>query len=211
MTIELACKEAVFHFNKKSIDDATVPAWCVKAKGQTYYVNHVESSLPWSTKETPGNEHTKGSIKFRECYLTIDDDNTATFAPLTAEIKDRLENPPKSVRVVTTEGKKLRVTLTHNEIPHGLIRNLGSACGRFVYSITDIRSEVDLLMLKMSINDIRILQPNETYYKIYDKSVAASDKLDAYVDIDDDDEDYEDEDYEDEEIDTDSYEDLYQN
>lgn len=204
--IELACKEAVFHFNKGHLTDPSIPMWVVKAKGKTYYVEHVESSLPWSTKETPGNEHTKGSIKFRECYLTIDDDNTAVFAPLTPEIKDRLENPPKSVRVVTTEGKKLRVALTHNEIPHGLIRDLGSACGRFVYSITDIRSEVDLLMLKMSINDIRILLPNEAYYKIYDKSVAASDKLDAYVDIDDDDDDYEDE-----EIDTDAYEDLYQN
>jgi len=42
------------------------------------------SNPAWSTKETPGSEHTKGSIKFRECYLTIDDD-TATFAPLTPD------------------------------------------------------------------------------------------------------------------------------
>jgi len=104
--------------------------------------------------------------------------------------------------VVTTEGKKLRVALTHNEIPHGFIRDLGSACGRYVF--TDIRSEVDLL--KMSINDIRILQPNEAYYKIYTTSVDNSQKMDAYVDIDD-----EGDDYEDEEIDTANYEGLYEN
>jgi hypothetical protein len=39
--------------------------WVLKAKGNTYYVKHVESIVGWSTKETPDNPHTKGSIKFK--------------------------------------------------------------------------------------------------------------------------------------------------
>jgi len=45
--------------------------WVLKTKGKTYYVNHVEADCKWSTKETPDNDHTKGSIKFKDCYLTI--------------------------------------------------------------------------------------------------------------------------------------------
>lgn len=78
------CRELVFHFNKASITDPTVPSWVVKAKGQTYYVKHVTSNAPWSTKETPDNTHTKGAIKFKNVDLIIDDDNCA-------EINDALE------------------------------------------------------------------------------------------------------------------------
>lgn len=55
----------VFHFNKASLADPTIPMWVVKSKGQTHYVSHLESSIGFSTKETPDNEHTKGSIQFR--------------------------------------------------------------------------------------------------------------------------------------------------
>jgi hypothetical protein len=41
--------------------------WVIKAKGETYYVDHVdmESGVGFSTKETPDNPSTKGSIKFK--------------------------------------------------------------------------------------------------------------------------------------------------
>lgn len=41
--------------------------WVVKCKGETYYVNHVDVSpgIGFSTKETPDNPHTKGSIKLK--------------------------------------------------------------------------------------------------------------------------------------------------
>lgn len=71
----------VFHFNKASIQDPTVPPWVVKAKGQSYYVHHVTANAPWSTKETPENSHTKGSIKFKNVSLTIDDENCAEIVP----------------------------------------------------------------------------------------------------------------------------------
>jgi hypothetical protein len=53
--------------------------WVIKAKGQTYYVNHVDANCPWSTKETPDNPATKGSLKFKNCSLSIDENNIATI------------------------------------------------------------------------------------------------------------------------------------
>lgn len=57
----------IFHFNKMHLTDQTIPMWTIKHKGETYYVNHIEVSqgVGFSTKETPENPHTKGSLKFR--------------------------------------------------------------------------------------------------------------------------------------------------
>jgi hypothetical protein len=46
--------------------------WVIKTKGQTYYVEHVDfENVSFSTKETPDNPHTKGSLKFK-AHLTIE-------------------------------------------------------------------------------------------------------------------------------------------
>lgn len=54
----------VFHYNKKHNEDQTIPPYVLKVKGETFYVNHIDSRVGFSTKETPDNPHTKGSIKF---------------------------------------------------------------------------------------------------------------------------------------------------
>lgn len=46
--------------------------WVIKTGGETYYVNHVTSNAPWNTKETPDNDHTKGSLKFKNVLLRIE-------------------------------------------------------------------------------------------------------------------------------------------
>ena len=56
--------------------------WIVKAKGQSYYVNHVDCKVGWSTKETPDNSSTKGAIKIKKCNLVIDESNTAIISPI---------------------------------------------------------------------------------------------------------------------------------
>ena len=58
-------EEIIFHFNKAFLTDPSIPMWVIKTKGQTYYVNHIDSEIGFSTKETPDNPHTKGSIKFK--------------------------------------------------------------------------------------------------------------------------------------------------
>lgn len=64
----------VFHYNKAHNQDPTIPTWIVKHKGQTYYVNHVNSKVGFSTKETPDSLHTKGSIMFRGALSIIEKD-----------------------------------------------------------------------------------------------------------------------------------------
>lgn len=60
----------IFHFNKKHNEDPSIPTWVVKHKGETYYVNHLISNVGFTTKETPDNDHTKGSLMIRG-LLTI--------------------------------------------------------------------------------------------------------------------------------------------
>lgn len=40
--------------------------WVIKTKGQTHYVDHVDfENVSFSTKETPDNPSTKGSLKLK--------------------------------------------------------------------------------------------------------------------------------------------------
>lgn len=76
------CKTIVFHFNKGSLTDPTIPCWTLKFDGKTEYVHHVDANASWSTKETPDNESTKGSLKFKNCTLSIDSDLIATITKM---------------------------------------------------------------------------------------------------------------------------------
>ena len=96
----------MFHFNKKHLQDSSVPMWILKTGGKSYYVEHVDCQSPWSTKETPDNSHTKGSIKVKDCLLTIDENNQAQIRPLTIDDKFRLHNKQKGItRVIVKEGR----------------------------------------------------------------------------------------------------------
>lgn len=75
--ITLNCRELVFHFNKKHIEDSSIPPWVIKANGTSYYVNHVDCKKGWSTKEIPDNPSTKGALKIKRCTLKIDEDGNA--------------------------------------------------------------------------------------------------------------------------------------
>lgn len=73
--------EIIMHFNKMHLQDVSIPMWVVKVKGETHYVNHVdiESGIGFSTKETPDNPHTKGSLKFKG-KITITNINNEIIA-----------------------------------------------------------------------------------------------------------------------------------
>lgn len=79
--MDIETKEAIFHFNKAHLQDPSIPMWIIKTKGETHYINHVTANCPWSTKETPDNPATKGSIKFKNCRITIDENLEATITP----------------------------------------------------------------------------------------------------------------------------------
>jgi len=58
-------ERVVFHYNKAHNTDHNIPCWIIKHKGKTHYVDHLDSKVGFSTKETPDNPHTKGSLQFK--------------------------------------------------------------------------------------------------------------------------------------------------
>jgi hypothetical protein len=64
------------------LQDSTIPMWTLKHKGQTYYIHHMESLIGFSTKETPDNERTKGSLKFKgklKIFTTNNETNVLVY------------------------------------------------------------------------------------------------------------------------------------
>jgi hypothetical protein len=178
----------VFHFNKKHLEDPTIPMWVIKTKGESYYVEHVSCDLPWTTKETPGNSHTKGSLKVKRCHLVIDDSNHAHIKELTPEVEARLSNPQVVIRIITMYGAALKAAcegLTHN-----LIKRIGGGCSTLFF-ITEFNSAEEYVMMQLKLGhapDLRELKPNESYYKLYGEQIHhTNDCLN-----DDDDDDYSD-------------------
>lgn len=164
----------VFHFNKGHLTDPSIPMWVLKTKGESYYVNHVECSIPWSTKETPDNPSTKGSIRVKNCHLTIDEDNNATLSPLTQEVRDRLNGKKEPIRLITSKGNQLREALKNHNIKHGMITVFGGGCSTSWY-VVSIFNEKDLMFLSLTVDGIRKLMPNEDYYKLYSDKTAGYD------------------------------------
>ena len=167
--IEYACRDVVFHFNKRHLEDSTIPMWVLKTHGETFYVDHVDAEMPWSTKETPDNSHTKGSLKFKEALLQIDESNSARLTPLTVFDKIRLRNQKLGItRILFNWGGPMHKALTGNEFKHSTFKNVEGGCGTsFVVCDLLKKDEVTFAALKYP-NGFRILSPNEPYYKFYD-------------------------------------------
>lgn len=167
--IEYACKDLVFHFNKKHLEDPNVPMWVIKAHGVTFYVDHVSAEIPWSTKETPNNNHTKGSIKFKQCKLTIDSDNCATVSKL-GLFDHNLPHPKNNARIIARDGSQFHEALTRGEFNHSKIKTIEGACStEFIVCDLLDKNEVLLAGLKYA-GQFRIMTPNEHYYQEYDKT-----------------------------------------
>lgn len=81
ITIENA-RNIVFHFNKKSLEFTFLPAWVIKAKGETYYLKHITCNAPWTTKESPDHPSTKGAIQIRRGTIHIDSNGEAVIESL---------------------------------------------------------------------------------------------------------------------------------
>ena len=159
----------MFHFNKKHLEDETIPMWVLKTHGVTFYVNHVTAEIPWSTKETPKNPSTKGSLKFKKCKLSIDNDNNATLSKL--GILDRGLPTPKRIytRILSNHEGIFHKALDAGEFRHSKIKQVYGGCGS-TFIICDLLNdaEVSFAVLKYG-QHFRILNVNEGYYKDYEK------------------------------------------
>ena len=168
--IEYACKDIVFHFNKKHLEDQTIPMWVLKFHGETLYVNHVDCTVPWSTKETPDNSHTKGSIKVKDVLLQVDEENCATIKTLTLIDKYRLRNQKLGItRVMFSVGGTFHNALKNKEYKHSPFKFIRGACASS-FVICDLldKKQVMLATLKYT-KDFRVVKPNESYFQEYDE------------------------------------------
>jgi hypothetical protein len=193
--MELACRDIVFHFNKKHLEDSTVPMWCVKTRGKTYYVEHVTANVPWTTKETSDNPSTKGSIKFKRVLLTIKD-NCAEIKPLTYVDIARISKS-KLVRIIFQTKNAVLSFLKNQEIEHSQCRCFRGGCGSKWYVVE--LAEDDLTMLSIAYaKSFRILMENEFYYEKFNQGEIVTIDEDyehtlekiSPIDLDDMDDDY---------------------
>ena len=162
--IELACKDIVFHFNKKHLEDDTVPMWIIMAKGKTYYVDHVTSNLSWTTKETPLNVRTKGAIKFKNALLRLDDGN-AEITELTEEDRERL-SALLPTRIHFRYKNEFLWLLQHNGIKHGPCISFAGGCGRNSYVIEIAKDDLTMLAMAYA-NQFEILTEDSPFYQWY--------------------------------------------
>jgi len=72
------CRNIDFHFNKGSLEYPFLPMWTLKTKGKTFYINHIEANIPWSTRELPEGS-TRGMIRLKNGEITIDAEGNATI------------------------------------------------------------------------------------------------------------------------------------
>jgi len=154
--------------------------WVLKTHGETFYVNHVDCTVPWSTKETPDNSRTKGSIKVKDCLLTFDQDNCATISPLSLIDKIRLRNQKLGItRIIFGWGSKMHTALTANEFKHSPFKNVEGSCGTS-WIICDLLKKEEATIAGLKYQGWRILKPNEAYYQAYDKkgTIWEDDSLD---------------------------------
>jgi hypothetical protein len=186
MTVEIACKDAVFHFNKHHLVDPATPMWVIKTGGKTYYVNHVDCKMGWSTKETPNNSHTKGAIKLTRALLTINDDNEAELRPLTSDDIARVKSRKGTYARILVHNQKgeIKEFLERNLMLHGKIQKISGGCGTS-FDLIGIKKKEDLVMLALAFHGCyRVLQPNELYYKAYDNPDILSTMSDDDDEID---------------------------
>ena len=160
----------MFHFNKKHLEDETIPMWVIKTHGESFYVNHVTSELPWSTKETPDNTRTKGSIKFKECLLEIDTENNATIKSLSIFDKVRLRNQRLGITRIrfSSHAFEKHISDPANKIKYSPFKRIHGACST-AFTICDLLDRKQLPFLQIQFpGEFRILMPNEHHYQAYD-------------------------------------------
>lgn len=72
------CPTIDFHFNKGSLEFPQLPAWTLKAKGQSYYVRSVKCEAMFETVEKDSGS-TRGLLRIRRANLYIDGTGAASL------------------------------------------------------------------------------------------------------------------------------------
>jgi len=162
--------------------------WVLKTHGETFYVKHVDCKLPWSTKETPDNASTKGSIKLKQCLLTINDNNEAEISHLSVLDKVRLRNQRLGKTRIIWTGDRLDNILKNDNIKHSPLKKVQGVCSTS-FTVCDILEPEMITIMGLKYTGMfRVLKPNEPEYIAYDDSKLWNKLVPSY-DGEDDEED----------------------
>lgn len=74
--LEVDARTVDVFYNRGHNEFEFLPRWVVRANGASYYVDHIDSTIPWSTRELDSGS-TKGMLRFRKTHLTISRDGIA--------------------------------------------------------------------------------------------------------------------------------------
>ena len=66
------------HYNKIHNTFSWMPMWVVKAQGRSYYCDHIDAQMGFSTRELDSGS-TRGMLRFRHCRVSINGENVATL------------------------------------------------------------------------------------------------------------------------------------
>jgi len=138
-------------------------------KGKTYYVDHVEANIPWTTKETPKNVRTKGALKFKNALLRLEN-GSAKIDILTEEDKQRLD-ALMPVRIAFHYKNELLWLLKHNGIEHGPCKNFKGHCGGNTFVIEIAKEDLTILALVYP-NKFYILNETDIWYNWYEDDTS---------------------------------------
>lgn len=72
------CDTVDVHYNRGSNEFPQLPMWVVKAKGRSFYVHHITSDAPWTTREKP-DASTRGMLRFRRVRLSLTEGGEAVI------------------------------------------------------------------------------------------------------------------------------------
>ncbi len=81
--LSIDTRNVEFAFNRIHNEFEFMPRWLIKAKGQTFYVKHVDVNVPFTTREL-SNANTKGTLRFKNATVMIDVDGNAQILPKTS-------------------------------------------------------------------------------------------------------------------------------
>lgn len=76
--LEMEASRIDLFYNRAHNEFDILPRWVIKTKGKSFYVDHIDANVPWSTRELEDGP-TRGMIRFRKCMLSISKDRVATL------------------------------------------------------------------------------------------------------------------------------------
>ncbi len=74
--LTLEARVVDFSYNRVHNEFSFMPRWLIKANGKSFYVDHIDAQIGFSTRELTDSK-TKGMLRFRNVSMTIDADGTA--------------------------------------------------------------------------------------------------------------------------------------